>query len=196
MLFSGREPQGRACMRTVGGVCHRRGRVEMIGRVFTKRDERGFTLIELLIVIVILGILAAIVVFAVGTTSASSVQAACHADGKSLETALESYKAQTGAFPAAPGPPPAAGCRQRGPPHPAGRYDQVGTPRSPPPSPEAAVSARAPCARPARPIPGSRAGGRRSGPRGGEPSTARRRHREGGPGRPRRGAAPGSGPCP
>ncbi|TML42742.1 MAG: prepilin-type N-terminal cleavage/methylation domain-containing protein [Actinobacteria bacterium] len=75
----------------------------MIGRVFTKRDERGFTLIELLIVIVILGILAAIVVFAVGTTSASSVQAACHADGKSLETALESYKAQTGAFPVAPG---------------------------------------------------------------------------------------------
>src|SRR5438132_3572297 len=103
MPFSGREPQGRACMRTVGGVCQRRGRVEMIGRVFTKRDERGFTLIELLIVIVILGILAAIVVFAVGTTSASSVQAACHADGKSLETALESYKAQTGAFPAADG---------------------------------------------------------------------------------------------
>jgi general secretion pathway protein G len=71
----------------------------MIGRLSTKRDERGFTLIELLIVIVILGILAAIVVFAVGTTSASSVQAACHADAKSLETALESYKAQTGAFP-------------------------------------------------------------------------------------------------
>ncbi|HMC53118.1 MAG TPA: prepilin-type N-terminal cleavage/methylation domain-containing protein [Acidimicrobiales bacterium] len=72
----------------------------MIGHHSAQRDEGGFTLIELLIVIVILGILAAIVVFAVGTTSATSAQAACHSDAKSLETALESYKAQTGAFPA------------------------------------------------------------------------------------------------
>jgi prepilin-type N-terminal cleavage/methylation domain-containing protein len=59
-----------------------------------KRGEEGFTLIELLIVIVILGILAAIVVFAVGTTGSNSAAAACKADAKSVEVALESYKAQ------------------------------------------------------------------------------------------------------
>jgi general secretion pathway protein G len=75
----------------------------MIQRLWAKRDEQGFTLIELLIVIVILGILAAIVVFAVGTTSTSSAQASCHADGRSVETALESFKAQTGAYPKDPG---------------------------------------------------------------------------------------------
>jgi general secretion pathway protein G len=71
-----------------------------------KRDEQGFTLIELLIVIVILGILAAIVVFAVGTTGSNSAQAACKADAKSVEVALESYKAQNiqnnHAYPASP----------------------------------------------------------------------------------------------
>ncbi len=68
-----------------------------------KRDEAGFTLIELLIVIVILGILAAIVVFAVGTTGSNAAVSACNADAKTVEVALESYKAQTGAYPAADG---------------------------------------------------------------------------------------------
>jgi general secretion pathway protein G len=36
------------------------------------RDERGFSLIELLVVIVVLGVLAGIVVFALGGTSSSS----------------------------------------------------------------------------------------------------------------------------
>jgi len=71
-----------------------------------KRDEAGFTLIELLIVIVILGILAAIVVFAVGTTGANSAQAACRSDAKSVEVALEAYKAQNGGvYPGAPTTP-------------------------------------------------------------------------------------------
>lgn len=56
--------------------------------------EEGFTLIELLIVIVILGILAAIVVFAVGTTGTNAAVASCKADAKTVETALEAYKAQ------------------------------------------------------------------------------------------------------
>jgi general secretion pathway protein G len=71
----------------------------MWDRLKEKRGEGGFTLIELLIVIIILAILAAIVVFAVGTTSKNSVAASCRADAKSVETATEAYKAQTGAFP-------------------------------------------------------------------------------------------------
>jgi general secretion pathway protein G len=71
-----------------------------------KRGEGGFTLIELLIVIVILGILAAIVVFAVGTTGSNSAAAACKADAKSVEVALEAYKAQNNnLYPTGPSSP-------------------------------------------------------------------------------------------
>jgi type II secretion system protein G len=64
-------------------------------------DEGGFTLIELLIVIVILGILAAIVVFAVQNLTGQSATAACQAEFKTVETAVETYKAQMGTYPAA-----------------------------------------------------------------------------------------------
>ena len=75
--------------------------MEMLDRLQQKRnDEGGFTLIELLIVIVILAILAAIVVFAVGTTTTNAKISACNADAKSVETAVEAYKAQNGAYPA------------------------------------------------------------------------------------------------
>jgi type II secretion system protein G len=69
-----------------------------------KKDE-GFTLIELLIVIVILGILAAVVVFAVGGITDRGEKSSCKADYKTMETALEAYNAQTGDYP----PTPAAG---------------------------------------------------------------------------------------
>ncbi len=62
-------------------------------------DEGGFTLIELLIVIVILGILAAIVVFAVQNLTGSSAQASCGSDMKTVETAVEAYKAQLADYP-------------------------------------------------------------------------------------------------
>jgi len=70
----------------------------MLEKVNRKRQE-GFTLIELLIVVIILAILAAIVVFAVGTTASNAKQSACNADAKSVETALEAYKAQMGYYP-------------------------------------------------------------------------------------------------
>jgi general secretion pathway protein G len=59
-----------------------------------KEDEGGFTLIELLIVVVVLGILAAIVVFAVQNLTGQSAQAACKSDGKTVETGLEAQRAQ------------------------------------------------------------------------------------------------------
>ena len=62
--------------------------------------ERGFTLVELLIVIVILGILAGIVVFAVGNLTSSAKSNACATEKSTIVTAAESYKSQTGSYPA------------------------------------------------------------------------------------------------
>ena len=57
-------------------------------------DESGFTLIELLIVIVVLGILAAIVVFALGGVTGKSVVSACQSDSKTVDVAVATYQAQ------------------------------------------------------------------------------------------------------
>jgi prepilin-type N-terminal cleavage/methylation domain-containing protein len=67
-----------------------------------KKDQSGFTLIELLIVIVILGILAAVVVFAVGAFNKNGQQAACQSDFKSVETADEAYFAKNQAYATSP----------------------------------------------------------------------------------------------
>jgi prepilin-type N-terminal cleavage/methylation domain-containing protein len=61
-----------------------------------RRREGGFTLVELLIVIVILGVLSTVAVFAVrGITDKGNV-AACTADYRTLETGIEAYIAQGG----------------------------------------------------------------------------------------------------
>src|SRR5204863_3900204 len=60
--------------------------------------ERGFTLVELLIVIVILGILAGIVVFAVGNLTSSAKSNSCATEKSTIITADEAYKAQTGSY--------------------------------------------------------------------------------------------------
>lgn len=60
-----------------------------------KRDERGFTLIELLIVIVIIGILAAVVVFAVSGITDRGQTTACSADLSALRTSLETVRASS-----------------------------------------------------------------------------------------------------
>jgi prepilin-type N-terminal cleavage/methylation domain-containing protein len=66
------------------------------------RNESGFTLIELLIVIVILGVLAGITVFAVSKFQNDGVAAACKADGKNVEVALEAQYAKDGTWAATP----------------------------------------------------------------------------------------------
>ena len=59
-----------------------------------RKNESGFTLIELLIVIVILGVLAGIVVFAVNGINDRGNVAACKADLKTIEVAQEAYYAK------------------------------------------------------------------------------------------------------
>jgi general secretion pathway protein G len=83
----------------------------MINRLMEKKrnGEAGFTLIEMLIVVIILGILAAVVVFGVSTFRDDSVKEACRTDKKQAETAIAAVIAKTGLRPgdAAPGTAPA-----------------------------------------------------------------------------------------
>ncbi len=61
-------------------------------RAAGETDSSGFTLIELLIVIVVLGILAGVVVFALGGVTGQSAVAACKADGTTVETAIAAFQ--------------------------------------------------------------------------------------------------------
>ncbi|KRC56963.1 MULTISPECIES: prepilin-type N-terminal cleavage/methylation domain-containing protein [unclassified Nocardioides] len=61
-----------------------------------RRDQRGFTLIELLIVIIILGILAAIVVFSVRGITDKGDESACKIEFRTVNTAIEAYYAENG----------------------------------------------------------------------------------------------------
>lgn len=64
-----------------------------------RKNEHGFTLIELLIVIVILGVLAGIVVFAVNGIQDKGQKSACQSDVKTVTVASEAYYAQNGKYP-------------------------------------------------------------------------------------------------
>ena len=67
-----------------------------------EEKDQGFTLVELLIVIVILGILATIVVFAVRGITDQGQKSSCKATAKTYEVAIEAYYANYGDVPATP----------------------------------------------------------------------------------------------
>ncbi len=60
------------------------------------KKDRGFTLVELLIVIVILGILATVTVFAVRGITDKGQANSCAVEKRAIETAFEAYFADTG----------------------------------------------------------------------------------------------------
>lgn len=62
--------------------------------------QRGFTIVELLIVIVVIGVLAAIVVVAYNGITASARDAAIQSDLKGFAKSVELWKAQNGQYPA------------------------------------------------------------------------------------------------
>jgi general secretion pathway protein G len=58
------------------------------------KQDKGFTLVELLIVIVILGILATVTVFAVRGITDQGETNACQTEKRSVETSIEAFYAQ------------------------------------------------------------------------------------------------------
>lgn len=75
-------------------------RSDLEGEMFLKiLDEKGFTLVELLVVVVIIGILASLAVFALGDSVEEARKAQVKADLRTLNAALELYMVENNKTP-------------------------------------------------------------------------------------------------
>lgn len=63
-------------------------------RIRGRDGDAGFSLIELLIVIIVLGVLAAVVIFSVRGITDNGQDSACAQDSRIIATAVEAYFAQ------------------------------------------------------------------------------------------------------
>lgn len=68
-------------------------------------NQKGFTIVELLIVIVVIGILAAITIVAFNGVQTRGKFAKVSQDLKSMQKLIELYKADNGEYPITPSPP-------------------------------------------------------------------------------------------
>ncbi|HHV43563.1 MAG TPA: prepilin-type N-terminal cleavage/methylation domain-containing protein [Firmicutes bacterium] len=68
-------------------------------KLFRKKNEEGFTIAELLIVIVVLGILAAIAIPSFTGLQKRARRAELESNGRAIVLALEMYKIETGKYP-------------------------------------------------------------------------------------------------
>jgi general secretion pathway protein G len=94
---SSEEPQMLHTLRQArAGVTNRLDEARKTNR---RLAEAGFTLIELLIVIVILGILAAVVVFSVSGITDRGNESACEAEATTINTAVQAFYAKNKAWP-------------------------------------------------------------------------------------------------
>ena len=66
----------------------------------SKTEEAGFSLVELLVVIVVIGILAAIAIVSVATAFDRAKQRGTMADMRTISKAIETYATDTGFYPA------------------------------------------------------------------------------------------------
>jgi prepilin-type N-terminal cleavage/methylation domain-containing protein len=64
-----------------------------------RRGERGFTLIEILVVVAMLAVLAAIVILNLSAFVGRGKAAACETDLASVQTAVDAYYNENGAYP-------------------------------------------------------------------------------------------------
>lgn len=67
---------------------------------FIPKTRGGFTVVELLIVIVVIGILAAIVIVAYNGIRVNSIEASMQSDLRTASTILDSERVRSGSYPA------------------------------------------------------------------------------------------------
>jgi len=65
-----------------------------------KRNQKGFTLIEVLLIVVILGIIAAIAIPRLMASKQEAQTSSCHSNCANINTALEKYYFDSGTYPA------------------------------------------------------------------------------------------------